>query len=196
MLNLQSMEELKKYTEKEELERTKSELERTKNELSILYEISNAMRTTLELEEILYIILTGVTAHSGLGFNRALLFLFNEKDGTIEGKMGIGPETMEEASRIWKQIEEERMDMDDLINAYKVSRQSLESGFNKQVRHLKISLQDNNETLLAMATLEGMPLHLTKEKIAHYTDSPLIKLLKSEEIVIIPLKAKDKVNGI
>jgi diguanylate cyclase (GGDEF)-like protein len=190
------MEELKKPTEKEELERIESDLERTKNELNILYEISNAMRTTLELEEILYIILTGVTAHSGLGFNRASLFLFNEIEGMIEGEMGIGPETLEEASRIWKQIEEEKMDMDDLISAYKFSREALESGFNRQVRQMKIPLQEDNESLLAMATLEGMPLHLTKEKIDTHKNSPLIQLLKSEEIVLIPLKAKDKVNGI
>ena len=53
----------------------KDALNRTKAELNILYEISNAMRTTLKLDEILYIILTGVTAHAGLGFNRAMLFL-------------------------------------------------------------------------------------------------------------------------
>ncbi|MCX5706218.1 MAG: hypothetical protein NTW13_00845 [Candidatus Omnitrophica bacterium] len=91
MLNLCIMEETTKL---------KQELDRTKTELGILYEISNAMRTTLRLDEILYIILTGVTAHIGLGFNRALLFLINEKDGIIEGKMGIGPESGEEAGRI------------------------------------------------------------------------------------------------
>ena len=99
----------------------KQELDRTRTELGILYEISNAMRTTLKLEEILYIILTGVTAHTGLGFNRALLFLINEKDALIEGKMGIGPETGVEANRIWNQIEQEKMNLDDLINVYKES---------------------------------------------------------------------------
>ena len=49
-------------------------LQKARNELTLLYEVSNAMRTTLKLEEILYIILTAVTAHAGLGFNRAMLF--------------------------------------------------------------------------------------------------------------------------
>ena len=66
------------------------EFEKAKAELWLLYEISNAMRTTLELEQILYIILTAVTSHEGLGFNRAMLFLVNKKDGVLEGKMGIG----------------------------------------------------------------------------------------------------------
>ena len=61
----------------DEITKLKQELDRTKMELGILYEISNAMRSTLKLDEILYIILTGVTAHIGLGFNRAVLFLVN-----------------------------------------------------------------------------------------------------------------------
>ncbi|MDD5595846.1 MAG: hypothetical protein PHY94_06365, partial [Candidatus Omnitrophica bacterium] len=68
----------------EDINKIKVEIERTKSELAILYEISNAMRTTLKLDEILYIILTGVTAHAGLGFNRAILFLVNDQEGLIE----------------------------------------------------------------------------------------------------------------
>ena len=182
----------------DEISKLKAELERTKMELGILYEISNAMRTTLRLDEILYIILTGVTAHMGLGFNRAMLFLINEKEGLIEGKMGIGPESGEEATRIWGQIEGEKMDLEDLISAYQSSSDSngFESGFNKQVQSLKVPLKGSNENLLALVALEGMPLHLTKETIGNYQNTPIVRLLKSEEMVFIPLKAKDKINGI
>jgi diguanylate cyclase (GGDEF)-like protein len=180
----------------EELNKLKIELERTKIELDILYEISNAMRTTLKLDEILYIILTGVTAHTGLGFNRAMLFLVNEKDKIIEGKMGIGPENGEEANIAWTKIEEEKMDLDDLINAFKNSSSVLESGFNRQVKSLKVSMQDKDENPLSLAVLEGMPLHLTSQTIKKYQNSPVIKILGSNELLLIPLKAKDRVNGI
>ena len=180
----------------EELAKTKQELERTKQELGILYEISNAMRTTLRLDEIFYIILTGVTAHIGLGFNRAMLFLVNEKDGLIEGKLGIGPETGEEANRIWNQIESEKMSMDDLINVYKFSHQALESGFNRQVRNLKFTSRGQNDSLLALSVLDGMPLHLTRETMQNYLNDPVIQLLKSQELVVAPLKSKEKVNGL
>jgi diguanylate cyclase (GGDEF)-like protein len=180
----------------DELNKIKQELERTKTELAILYEISNAMRTTLKLDEILYIILTGVTAHIGLGFNRALLFLVNEKDSLIEGKMGIGPESEEEANRIWTRVEQEQMDLDDLINAYKVSGEVLESGFNQQVRRLKISLKEQDGGLLALGVSDGMPLLLTKETMPNYNSNPIIQLLNTDELVVVPLKAKDKVNGV
>ena len=180
----------------EDSNKLKVELERTKIELKILYEISNAMRTTLKLDEILYIILTGVTAHTGLGFNRAILFLVNEKEQLIEGKMGIGPENGEEANIAWTKIEEEKMDLEDLINAFKNSNAVLESGFNRQVRNLKVSLLDKSENPLSLAVLEGLPLHLTGQAIAKYQNSPVIKILGSSELLLIPLKAKDRVNGI
>jgi diguanylate cyclase (GGDEF)-like protein len=180
----------------EELNKLKQEIERTKTELTILYEVSNAMRTTLRLDEILYIILTGVTAHAGLGFNRAILFLVNEKDRIIEGKIGIGPEDGEEANRVWKRIEQEQMDLEDLISAYKFSKNTLESGFNQQVRRLKIPLDEQNGGLLALGVLDGMPLYLTHETIQNYAHDSILQILKSEELVVVPLKAKNKVNGI
>jgi len=172
------------------------DIKKTRNELAILYEISNAMRTTLKLDEILYIILTGVTAHIGLGFNRAVLFLVNEKDKLLEGKMAIGPETGEEANRIWKQIEKEEMGLDDLISVFKFSNSAVESEFNKSVRRVKIPLQSSNPDPLAMGVQEGMPLHLTKDNIDKYKDNPLIQLLNTHELALVPLKAKDKVNGL
>ena len=180
----------------EDILKLKTELERTKIELKILHEVSNAMRTTLKLEEILYIILTGVTAHTGLGFNRAMLFLVNEKDKIIEGKMGIGPENGEEANIAWTRIEEEKMDLDDLIGAFKNSNAVLESGFNRQVKDLKVSMFDKNENPLALAVLEGMPLHLSGQTLQQYRNSPVIQTLESNELLLIPLKAKDRVNGI
>jgi len=187
MLNLVNMEDTNKLEQ---------ELERTKLELAILYEVSNAMRTTLQLDEILYIILTGVTAHAGLGFNRAVLFLINETDGIIEGKMGIGPESGEDAERVWKRIEREQMDLEDLISAYKFSKSTIDSKFNNQVKHIKIPLHDKNGSALILSALEGMPLYLTKDAIHKYSHDPIIQLLRSEELVVVPLKAKDKTNGI
>ncbi len=187
MLNLSPMEEITKI---------KQELERTKIELTILYEISNAMRTTLKLDEILYIILTGVTAHIGLGFNRAILLLVNEQEGLIEGKMGIGPESGEEANRAWNYIEQEKMDLEDLINAYKEHHSVQETGLTKQVQQIRHSLYEQREKLLSLAVLEGMPLHLTRETIRNYKDDPIVQLLGTDELVVVPLKAKDKVNGI
>jgi diguanylate cyclase (GGDEF)-like protein len=88
------------------------------------------------------------------------------------------------------------MDLDDLINAYKVSHEAKDSSFNRQIQQLRFSLLEQKERLLTLAVLEGMPLHLTKEIIGNYKHDPIIQMLKTDEVVVVPLKAKDKVNGI
>ncbi|MCM8762847.1 MAG: sensor domain-containing diguanylate cyclase [Candidatus Omnitrophica bacterium] len=178
-----------------ELAYLKEKLNRVTGELTILYEISNAMRTTLKLDEILYIILTGVTAHVGLGFNRAMLFLVNEKESVIEGRIGIGPHTQEEANRIWTQIERQKMDLEDLINAYKAMDKNIDSQFNELVKGIRIPLTEKS-SVLALSALEGMPLHLTRENIGNYASDPLLKLFNIGEMVIVPMQAKDKIIGV
>ena len=179
----------------EETTKLTEELNKTRVELNILYEISNSMRATLNLDEILYIILTSVTAHVGLGFNRAMLFLVNEQEAVIEGRMGIGPDTGEEANRIWKHIEQQRMGLDDLVGAFKFSGYTLETKFNQQVRQMRIPLNEKNN-LLSRVVLEGIPFHLTPQIIDSYRSDPLFKILKTHEVAITPLRAKDKVNGV
>jgi len=182
--------------ENDTLNHTHEELQRARNELALLYEISNAMHTTLKPEEILYIILTAVTAHVGLGFNRAILFLVNEKEGILEGKMGIGPDSGEEANRIWTHVEQEKMNLEDLINNYKVSGQLSGSQLNRIVKSIRLPLAQEEGGILTMTLLDGMPLHINPQTMAAQKQDTLINILKSEEFISVPLKAKDKIIGV
>lgn len=173
-----------------------SELQKTRRELSLLYEISNAMHTTLKLEEILYIILTAVTAHVGLGFNRAILFLVNEKKDVLEGKMGIGPDTGEEANRIWTYIEKEKINLENLIENYKIYGQLNNSQLNRIVKGLQLPLKEEKGGVLATTLLDGIPLHFTAKTLPAQKEDSLISILKPEEFVTVPLKAKDKIIGV
>lgn len=173
------------------------QLAKARQELSTLFEISNAMHKTLELDEILFIIMTGVTSHTGLGFNRAMLFLLDSAGKYLEGKIGIGPDNGEEAKRIWGLIDEQKMDLDDLVNAYTHSRLSLNSSkFFNQVRGLKVSVQEPAGGILAKAFNDGMPFHIRKENTGNFPGDPLLAVFASEEFVVVPLKAKDKSIGL
>ncbi len=173
----------------------KEELERVKAELSLLYEVSNAMRTTLELEQILYIILTAVTSHEGLAFNRAVLFLVNDKDKMLEGKMGIGPHSIEEATRIWKGIEEKKMALEDLINAYDNFKRDPNSRLHNIVKGIKIPLFES-QGILALTALKGMAFEVLTEEARIRSEDKHLQPLGTKYFVTAPLKAKDKVVGV
>ncbi|MDO8525970.1 MAG: diguanylate cyclase [Candidatus Omnitrophota bacterium] len=172
----------------------KAEIERLHWEFSLLYEISNAIRTTLKLDQILYIILTALTSHEGLGFNRAMLFLVNEKENVLEGVMGIGPHTAEEAGKIWHYITQSRMSLDDFIASYDIFKRDPESKLNSIVKGIKIPLREDMG-ILVLTILEGMPFEITTQEAKKLVDTDIQKTLNTDFFVTVPLKAKDKVLG-
>ncbi len=174
----------------------REELERTRRDLSILYEVSNAMRTTLELNHILYIILTGVTSHTGLGFNRAILFLQNNIERCLEPKIAIGPESGEHAKIIWSYIAESKKHLDDLIKQENINPNAFESALFRSIKDIRIPLDHSNNSLLATAYHQGTAMHIDSENIQQYANDTFLQRFHTSELIIMPLRAKDKVNGL
>ncbi|MBI3323507.1 MAG: sensor domain-containing diguanylate cyclase [Candidatus Omnitrophica bacterium] len=173
-------------------------LEKARGELILLYEIGNALRTTLDLDETLYIILTAVTAQQGLAFNRAAVFLVDPSSRNLQGRMGIGPETGEEAQAIWEGIQKQKLSLPDLIANYR-SRKALEgAGFHKTITSLKVPLTQRAGGLLAQTVREGTPLEIVSpEAQAKASEDPVLRVLKSASCVLVPLKDRqDKVVGV
>ena len=167
----------------------------SEREFKVLYEISCAMRTTLELPHILYIILTGVTSHSGLGYNRALLFLLNEQKKRLECKMAIGPKSGEHADKIWKYIDNANQELDDLIRVENVEETYKESALFHELKDLTFPL-NNEKLLLTQAYRQAAPWLLTPEETQNYKNDPLLKAFPTHELIIMPLKAQGQVNGL
>jgi len=180
--------------EKGDIKLLKSELERLEWEFSLLYEVSNAMRSTLKLDQIFYIILTALTSHEGLGFNRAMLFLVNEKETVLEGIMGIGPHSAEEAGKIWHAISSSKKTLEDFIESYDIFKRDAESRLNSIVRGIKIPLREEMG-ILALTILEGMPFEITTQEAKKMVDQNTQKALNTDFFVTVPVKAKDKVLG-
>ncbi len=80
--------------------------------------LTRALLETLDPDRILYVILSGITAGDGLGFNRAFLLLADEGDRALQGKLAIGPENRAEASRIWEAMEAESFDLSRVMARY------------------------------------------------------------------------------
>ena len=179
-----------------DLENIKGQLHQAQKELSVLYDISNAMRTTLELNHIMYIILTGVTSHAGLGFNRAILFLVNRQDRCLEAQMAIGPESGEHADQIWTYIKESDQKLEDLIADDKLPQLQNSSTLYEAIKNLKIPLYTGEGSLLAMAFHKGPPLFLREPELDQYRNAPLLQVFHSKELIIVPLKGKEKIIGL
>jgi diguanylate cyclase (GGDEF)-like protein len=94
------------------------ELEQVVRELEFRTTVTTAMLSTLDLDQILYVILCGITSGDGLGFNRAFLFLTDEAGRTIRVTMALGPASREEAHEIWERIERNKLSLPDILRRY------------------------------------------------------------------------------
>jgi len=183
---------------KKQIDKLKAELEKARSQLYIFYELTQAMRTTLRLDEVTYIILTGLTAHHGLGFNRAVLFFLDENKKTINGFMGIGPMDSSDANTIWKAIENQKMDLYALIRDYhRMKREPVKPKFMEFTKSLTFPAQEDSG-IIYDALYEVIPLHINTEDSSgeKYKNDPLVKNLNLKEFVISPLWSKDNPLGL
>jgi signal transduction histidine kinase len=132
------------------------EHEKRVRELSTLWELNKALLTTVNFERILHLTLTAITIGEGLKFNRAMLFLVNEKDRVLEGVTAVGPDSAEEAGKIWDSLSQQKGTPSDLITQLPPEDHST---LNSIVKGIQIRLE-RDHCILSRTVLEGRPFNI------------------------------------
>lgn len=65
------------------------ETDNSLSELTLLYQLSNTMLSTIRLNKLTHLILTAITTPSSNLFERAILFLRNEKSNVLQGMLAV-----------------------------------------------------------------------------------------------------------
>jgi len=179
----------------ENMQKLAMEKELKLRELSILHEISNAMRSTQNLNRRLYMILTAVTIGNGLGFNRAFLLMVNERTNVLQGMMGVGPANAEEAGRIWSEISKEKKTLTDVLLSKKPMEELSRSKINEIAKTLRIPIS-HEAGILAKTVLEKKPFNITNAREDPAVDKDLLAKLNTDQFASVPMLAGEKVIGV
>ncbi len=163
--------------------------------LEMLYRVGQAMQSTLDLDKLLYVILTCVTAGGAWGFSRAMILLVNHKQNTLEGKMGVGPSNSEEAYRIWSVMARLNKSWEELVAEYE-ERWGEDSSFNKLVKKIVVSLEEEDLGVCSLALKEKKVFKVTDAFNEKGIPQTLKSVLKSNEFVMVPLIAKGESIGL
>jgi signal transduction histidine kinase len=164
-------------------------------ELAILNDIGTAMSTTLNLDRLLRIILTAATmGGSGLGFNRAILLLTNERTNSLQGMMGVGPTSWEEAGRAWSEVSGRHKSLMEWIQTGELFEHR-DSALNSLARGIRITLGPN-AGVLALTVLNKRPYNITNAAADPVVPAELRELLRVNSFATVPLVAKDRVIGV
>ncbi|ACH40994.1 sensor histidine kinase, GAF domain-containing [Citrifermentans bemidjiense Bem] len=165
---------------KEQIKTYDSENEKKLKELSLLYRMSNTMLSTIQLNKLIHLTLTALTSGPTPFFDRAMLFLTNERSGMLLGMLGVTTETSPSLSS-------QNGGSDDLLSSrWDISDEEMaaqrNSEFCRQVQGRRLEL-DGTLNIASQAVLEkrliyipeeggiGGPLHSRRSALAA---SPLI----------------------
>jgi signal transduction histidine kinase len=187
--------------------------EKRVRELTGLWELNKALLTTVNVERIVLMTLTAISIGDGLGFNRAMLFMVNEKSRSLEGTMAVGPDNAEEAGRIWNTLSQRAGNLSDRVAQPQLTSDS-NSALNSMVNGIQIPLEED-QCILSRTVLEGRPFniqfpqaeegglqtrcergcHLSSE-VGCYVGEHLSQDPKVHSFATIPLWGKGKVIGV
>ncbi|MBI5847836.1 MAG: PAS domain S-box protein [Nitrospirae bacterium] len=177
-----------------EKKRVEKELIRRNQEMSRLFFISAAMRSTLELDKLLRMVLTAVTMSDGMGFNRAILFLVDDEREVLKGVMGVGPATPEEAWKVWDDLSLRHKTLDNIMQDIISNPVHRDSFLERLTVGIELSLNEN--TILTKSVKEKLPFNVLDVRQEALSDAVLIQQLGTQAYAVVPLIARDKVIGL
>jgi len=128
-------------------------------ELSLLYRMSNTMLSTIRLNKLIHLTLTALTAGPAPFFDRATLFLTNQRTGVLLGMLGVTRETSPPLSF--------RQGGDDILaGRWDISDKDMsaqrESAFCREVLAMRLRL-DGAPSVAVQSVLEKRLIHVPGE---------------------------------
>lgn len=162
-------------------------------ELSLLYRLSNTMLSTIQLNKLIHLILTALTSGENPFFDRAMLFLLNERAGIMQGMLGVTRETSQGLISTALEVGEILSGRWDLAEEDMVRQR--DSAFSRKVRGSRLEL-NGEENVSSRSVLEKRLIFVpdvTKEK---NVDQHIINEFGITSFATAPLIAKGKVVGV
>ncbi len=162
-------------------------------ELLLLSFISQSFFQPFSLEDNLLAILSALTSGSGVGFNRAMLFLV---EGTkLRGRLWLGPRSTEEAWNIWQVLSTPGIGYIDIIEHNRALLNRPENQLSRRVRELSFDLEGDAERIPSLATQSRNIILVRDAGREPGVYSGFRELIGLEEFLCIPLLARDEVLG-
>ncbi|MBS1786147.1 MAG: GAF domain-containing protein [Acidobacteria bacterium] len=180
--------------------------EKVNKQLNLLHQVSFYIQKMLgdegltaaqRLERLLHVTLTGVTAGYGLGFNRAALFLLDER-GELVGKCGIGQFDHASADTVWRDWQAPTLD--DFFHYTKLLEQGkIElTPVGAKVQELRFERKPSADDIFN-EVLDGRHskgLILEGDQALKLPDRLLEAFLPGPQLVVAPLNVRGHVFGV
>jgi len=172
----------------------KADLEEAIFELSIMGQVSEALSSAVDPEEVLQIILTAVTANQGLGFNRAFLFLLDNSNERLRAKTAIGPGSPEEAGEIWSRLSQQQQSLKEMLHDYRERENNSHNRLTSLIEDWTLTL--DNPSAFSRAINEGIGINVFADGDLDPDTVELMRRLDTRNLAVAPIISNGRRLGL
>jgi len=170
-----------------------TEQRRQTEQMALINKLTEKVDTSLELDRVLHLVLTCMTAGHAIGFNRAFIFLADDAGENMEGRMAVGPVSAEDAHRIWEGMAGREQTIEELLGSRTPSRS--DRILTQRIRSLRIPFAELGDTL-ASTLNSRTSAHVGDARSDPHMHPQLTARLALEEFVCVPLVGQDEPIGL
>ena len=156
-------------------------------QVELLSEVGKALQSTMEIDRLLHVILTAVTAGNGLGFNRAFLMLVDEDKNMVRGRMAVGPAEAGEADLIWKAMEREGESLGSILSKLSGQEDRRDRRISGIAEMLVLPLDGANKVARSLAEVRSF---IVSNASGDPEARGIAQALGSNRFIIVPLVAE------
>ncbi len=165
-------------------------------EIRFLHELNVVLQTSLDLDEILSVAMTAITAGKGFGMNRAFLLMTDKERQFIKGYLGVGPRDYDEAWQIWRDINQNDLTLREMARNFQKNKLASEKvKFHDILEQLSVPLS-NHQHIFNRTLKEKKTILVTDAFTNPDVDPVLTRLLGVDSFLIIPLISRNRRVGL
>ncbi|OGD16642.1 MAG: hypothetical protein A2V76_06345 [Candidatus Aminicenantes bacterium RBG_16_63_14] len=162
-------------------------------ELMLLSIISQSFFQPFSLEDNLLVILTALTSGSGVGFNRAMLFL--KQGDRLKGEMWLGPRSAEEAGLIWEVLSTPGIGYVEILEHNRALVSKNQETLSGRLKGLVYAADEEGALIPAYAACRKEILLVREAASEPLVDRRFLNVIGVDEFLCIPLLARDDIVG-
>jgi signal transduction histidine kinase len=182
--------------QKLQLQSMDSFLSNKTREIKFLHELSVVLQSSMELDEVLSVAMTAITAGKGFGMNRAFLLMTDKERQNLKGYLGVGPRDYEEAWSIWQEVEQSDLSLKEMARQFQKNKLSSEKRkFHDILERLTVPLREQNH-IFNVALRERKPILVENAFINPDVDQALAQTLGVDSFLVMPLISRNRRIGV
>lgn len=164
-------------------------------ETRFFHELGSVLQSSVDLDEVLSVALTAITAGKGFGMNRAFLLLADQERHLLRGHLAIGPRSLEEAGQTWQEIVSNDMDLQTMARSFQQYKlRSERDKFQDILDKLLIPLDDPKH-IVVQAFEDKYPLLVHDAFNNPDVDPAFARLMGVDTFLVLPLISRHRRIG-